>query len=62
MKNSKLVFVLVIFSCVSVYAADTVEENDFLFAKRAFSDGFYDLAKKRLENFLSVYPQSTPRI
>ncbi|MBI4974263.1 MAG: tetratricopeptide repeat protein [Candidatus Omnitrophica bacterium] len=59
---SKLFLLLFIFSYVSVFAADTLEENDFLFAKRAFSDGFYDLAKERLENFLSIYPQSTPRI
>ena len=56
-----IVLILFLFSSSLVFAAEKLEESDFTFAKKAFNDGFYDLAKERLENFLRTYPQ-TPRM
>jgi len=58
--------VIVIFSALFLmnafsFAADSAEEADFVFAKKAFNDGFYDLAEERLAAFLRAYPE-TPRL
>ena len=34
------------------------ENKDFLFAKQALEDEFYDIAKDRLLSFISNYPDS----
>ncbi|HPM43635.1 MAG TPA: tetratricopeptide repeat protein, partial [Candidatus Omnitrophota bacterium] len=39
-------------------AQDNKPESDYVFAKKAFKDGFYDLAEERLEIFLKNYPQN----
>lgn len=41
-----------------LYAADNAEEADFTFAKKAFKDGFYDIAESRLEAFLRDHPET----
>lgn len=35
---------------------ETQSEADFIYAKKAFNDGFYDLAQERLVAFLKSYP------
>lgn len=49
---------LLIFVNVFAFAAENAEEPDFVFARKAFNDGFYDLAKDRLEFFLRSYPDT----
>lgn len=39
-------------------AAESGDESDFVYAKKAFNDGFYDLSQERLESYLKSYPQS----
>ncbi|MDD5436847.1 MAG: tetratricopeptide repeat protein, partial [Candidatus Omnitrophica bacterium] len=50
-----------LFLAAAAFAAQATEEGDFLFARKAFRDGFYDLAGERLESILRNYP-NTPRI
>ncbi len=40
----------------SVSCAQGNEEAEFMFAKKAFSDGFYALAQENFEDFLDKYP------
>ncbi|MCK4463607.1 MAG: tetratricopeptide repeat protein, partial [Candidatus Omnitrophica bacterium] len=42
-----------------IYAVQKQEENDFIFAQKALSDGFYDLAEEKLYSLLKTYPDST---
>ncbi len=51
------VFFLFLFS--SLCFAQSGEEAEFTFAKKAFSDGFYALAQENLEDFLHAYPATT---
>src|SRR3989338_1666017 len=39
-------------------AFSSTEDRDFLFAKQAFEDEFYDIAKDRFISFISSYPAS----
>ncbi|MDO8525696.1 MAG: tetratricopeptide repeat protein, partial [Candidatus Omnitrophota bacterium] len=41
--------------------AEMTEDADYVFAKKAFSGGLYDLAGERLESMLRNYP-NTPRV
>jgi len=43
---------------VFVHAGSNTEDSDFTFAKKAFNDGFYDIAESRLETFLRDYPET----
>ena len=49
-----LLFCLLAISCF----AQSGEEAEFIFAKKAFSDGFYALAQENLESFLDSYPDT----
>ena len=55
----KTFVVLVLILCgTAAGAQDSQPESDYVFAKKAFKDGFYDLAEERLEIFLKNYPQN----
>jgi TolA-binding protein len=49
------------FLCNFVFAVENTEDADYVFAKKAFKDGLYDLAGNRFESVLRNYP-NTPRI
>ncbi|MDP3790802.1 MAG: tetratricopeptide repeat protein [Candidatus Omnitrophota bacterium] len=54
--------VIMLFLLVSSFCfAQGGEEAEFIFAKKAFSDGFYALAQENIEDFLDKYPE-TPRV
>ena len=44
-------------SCAN--AIENPEEGDLVFGKKAFSDGFHDLARERFENFIKDYPRTS---
>jgi len=44
-KNSIFVFTVILITTAGAVAAQNAEESDFIFAKKAFSDGFYDIAQ-----------------
>lgn len=52
----KLIVLFLLFSTLCF--AQPGEEADFMFAKKAFSDGFYSLAQESLEGFLNNYPDT----
>lgn len=45
----------------AVIRAESQDETDIVIAKKAFGDGFYDLAQERLESFLKNHP-GDPRL
>jgi TolA-binding protein len=50
----KLIVFFLLFSTLCF--AQGSEEAEFVFAKKAFSDGFYSLAQENLEDFLRTFP------
>ncbi len=61
MKKNALIFTLlfIIFALRSIaFAVITNEEDEFIFAKKAFEDKFYEVAKGQLESFVKKYPRS----
>jgi TolA-binding protein len=46
------------FVASSAFAAENTEDAGFMVARKAFNDGFYDLAKDKVEAFLDLYPHT----
>ncbi len=47
-----------IFPSSPVFAAGPAEEADFVYIKKVFNDGFYNLSQAKLESFIKNYPQT----
>ena len=45
--------------CCVTFAIENAEEAEFMSAKKAFTDSYYDISQARLEAFLKGYPQTT---
>jgi tetratricopeptide (TPR) repeat protein len=55
----KIVFIVILISFAgNVFAQTGRSESDFIYAKRLYEDGLYDLAAEALENYLLTYPDS----
>ncbi|MDP3804837.1 MAG: tetratricopeptide repeat protein [Candidatus Omnitrophota bacterium] len=57
--RGKIIFsIFYIFLVAAVFAAENTEETDFIFARKAFNGGFYDITQGRLEALLKNYPNT----
>ncbi len=55
-RNDVILMMVFILLLSSICFAQGSEETEFIFAKKAFNDGFYSLAQESLEDFLDIYP------
>jgi TolA-binding protein len=56
LRNDAILIMVFILLLSSTCFAQSGEEAEFTFAKKAFVDGFYSLAQENLEDFLRSYP------